>query len=370
MGLQRPVWTVCFGLIWVIIAIGAIVMHVALSDLVPAFQALPGNLALGFNEVFGFSQLTTEAANMKASAVKAIEKCSLTDAASYCQRQQAGLTKCTIPGADTTKKDMNAEKDEIVAAFDRGLEKIIKVGTDKYFGMEAFEQAAGKLTNIKDELDKVDANGPCCATTELFCEMRKNSDELSKMGNEINNMIDTFVKNDAVKVFEAQVGNLMGLHALPYVLVLSTTFFAILWYKNGACCCCSHGSCLQVVLLIVPQVLLWLVSFVIMTVFTGIGWAFTFVVLPMQIESFNGSPTLADLLDHIHAEFRGFWDLVLAPLVSGLDTFRTASTIFSLACVFVIVYSCCFCCRRPYGSGEKPASENKADDSKEDSTVV
>merc|ERR1712232_261822 len=107
------------------------------------------------------------------------------------------------------------------------------------------------------------------------------------------------------------------------------------------------------VLFIAPQVLLWLVSFTIMTVFTVVGWAFTFILMPMQIPAFKGSPTLADLLSHIHAEFSGFWDLVLAPMVKGLDTFRTASTIFSLACVVVIVFSCCFCCRRPYGTGEK-----------------
>eukprot|EP00928_Gymnodinium_smaydae_P018323 TRINITY_DN1697_c0_g2_i1.p1 TRINITY_DN1697_c0_g2~~TRINITY_DN1697_c0_g2_i1.p1 ORF type:complete len:375 (+),score=89.53 TRINITY_DN1697_c0_g2_i1:61-1185(+) len=345
-GMIRPAWTIAFAIIWVIIVIGAIIMHSALASLVPALQGLPAGLDEGFNVVFGFDQLVTQSENMKTSSTNAIEKCEA-DAETYCNAQR----ECNGIGANRVQKDMNTEKDEIVAAFDKGLEKIIKIGTDKYFGMDSFQDAASKLTDIRDELDSLDANGPCCATTKLFCEMRKNSDELSKMGTEIRNMIATFTQNDGVVMFEAQTGNLMALHALPYVLVLSTVFFAVLWYKNGACCCCSNGSCIQVVCLILPQVVFWLVAFVIMAIFAGIGWAFSIVILPMQMPGFKGEPTIADLLDHIQTEFSGFWDAVFADMVDGLQEFRTASTVFTVACILVILYSCCFCCCRPYGTG-------------------
>jgi len=187
--------------------------------------------------------------------------------------------------------------------------------------------------------------------------MYKSAEELVGMAKNVTGEIDKMIEDPAVKEFQKNADYLKFLHALPYILVLSTLFFVVLWCKNGACCCCKNGTVLQCCCIVLPQALLWLVSFVIMTIFAAVGYLVQYVLLEQKVDTFEGEPTVGDLLDHIQNFYAEFWELVFKELVDGLEQFRLASTIFVVACIIVVIYTCCFCCCRPYAVNKAEAEE-------------
>jgi hypothetical protein len=269
------------------------------------------------------------------------------------------MDACSKPGANMDKTDATDEVAAISAAFDKGLSKIMKVGSDKYLGLPDFKDVSEKLGVISDDLAALDVKGECCGTNQLFCSIRDQANNLAGMGTTVNDAIDDLIDNDMTKLLKENASYLQAVHALPYILVLSMVLFTLLWWKNGACCCCTNGTCFQTGCIIVPQVILWFVAFGIMAAFTVVGWAVTIILLPMKTpeDLFEGRPTFKELLNHIQETFTEFWDIVLADLIASMDTFRTATTIFTFACIFIIIYACCFCCCRPYATGEKSGEE-------------
>jgi len=352
MGMKRPAWTLCFGVVWLLLLIAVIMMHAALGKVNPAIQDFPANLVKGFMEVFGFNDLQALARSVETQSTGALNMCSFTPSTTACGLYNP-TAECQLPAGQQTV-DTSTYKNAIVAAFANGLKKIETVGNDKYFGTPDLASAAGNIGTIETEMDKIPAGSTqCCVVVPVYCEIYKSAETLDSSYNSIKAEIDKLTTGDAIDSFNKGAENLKYLHILPWILVLSTVFFGCMWFKNGACCCCSNGSFMWCCLVSVPQAITWLLAFILMTIFTGIGFAFGPVVLNTELPDFKGNPTVGTLLDHIQAAFPRFWEIVFEELVSGLDTFRTASTIFVVICMIIVVYSCCFCCCRPYGVGDK-----------------
>lgn len=354
--MERPAWTVCFGLIWATIAVGAIICHLAVAKVTPAIAELPERLVYGFDNVLGLGTLAKEIKNVEAEAEKIITKCSLTvaECPRFLAQDATTLIKCrAAPDTDST-----AAKTNINAAFGRGLSKIEKLGKDKYFGVAKLAEVGGYLDEVEGELNKAPDNGDCCTMTAVFCVIHDKAEVVYSEVQEVEAQIDAIISSDAIKDFEEQASKLAYLHALPYLLVISTLFFSCLWFKNGACCCCKGGSMLDCCGPILLQSIFWLISFIIMTIIAAIGWVVQYVIMEAVIPAqdpkiFVGEPKIGDVLDHIKDVFPDFWKYVFDGLVEGLEMMRTAATIFVVVCLVVAVYSCAFCCARPYPVEEK-----------------
>jgi len=357
MKMQRPAWTICFGVVWLLLLIAVIMMHAALGKVVPAIADFPDNLVKGFMVVFGFEDLQVLSRDIKSNAQGALNLCNFTASTTSCNLYNP-QTECLTPGGQTSV-DTTQYKSTITGAFAGGLTKIEKVGKDKYFGTEDFASASGDIDTISAELDKISGSMQCCAATPVYCEIWKSAQILDTSYVSIKTEIDKMTTGDAIDTFNNAAKNLKFLHILPWILVLSTLIFGVMWWKNGACCCCSNGTFMWCCLVSVPQAVTWLLAFILMSIFTGIGFAFGPVVLDLKVDEFKGQPTVGTLLDHVKDTFPEFWAIVFEELVSGLDTFRSSSTIFVVCCLIIIIYSCCFCCCRPYGIGDDKANDGR-----------
>jgi len=350
--MKRPVWTVCFGIIWVIIFIATILMHVSLGQAVPAIENLPRNLIDGFMEVFGFSHLQRLAQAMETSSETAVAKCSFVISDSTCAAAKSNPQGSLGNAVCQQQVDATSEVNAISNALSSGLAQIRKVGTDKYFGQPAMADSAAKIDTITSEIASIGSSTECCVVVPAFCTIWESAKRLEEGYNTVKAEIDKMAGGKEVTDFENYASYLSILHILPWLLTLSTTFFACMWYRNGAWCCCSNGSVKQCLTMGLCQTIFWILAFIVMIVFAGIGYAFTAFALEQPIDAFQHSPTGAQLLDHIQTEFPQFWDTVFADLEAGLLLFRTSATIFVLACLIVLFYSCGFCCCRPYGEGD------------------
>merc|ERR1712187_1077968 len=158
------------------------------------------------------------------------------------------------------------------------------------------------------------------------------------------------------------MGNLKWLHAVPWLLFISSFFFMAMWWTNGACCCWSNGSLFQSLAFGLPQTIFWLLAFVLNMIFAVIGWAWSAVIMEQEATMFKGNPRVGDLLAYIQSTYPQFWSIAkFDELEDGLSLFRTATTIFVLCCVLMSCYSGCFCCLRPYPKRECPGPIGKTD---------
>jgi uncharacterized membrane protein len=347
--MERPAWTVCFGFQWLMIAVATIIMHVSLIQVIPAVQDFPDNLVEGFMVVFKFNQLRTLAEDVKTDSESALALCDVVPATVGTRPAAcASPTSALSTQVCNRQVDISTQRDGVSGSLGSGLSMIQTVGNDPYLGTPDMNAASTQITSIQNEVDGLQSTVECCAAVPAFCAIWDSGDELYNMYQTVQAEIDTFTTGEAIEQFNEYAGYMRYLHALPWVLTLSTVFFAIMWIKNGACCCCTNGSFLQCLCLALPQSIFWFLAFIIMAIFAAIGYAWQFVVLDQTVSDFNGEPTVGQLLDHFQTAFPEFWDLVFKDLSEGLALFRIAATIFVIACLIIAIYSCCFCCRRPY----------------------
>lgn len=247
--------------------------------------------------------------------------------------------------------------DAIMASYEASFKNFTTIAEDPYLGIDEFGEARDTCNEIYDELMKLkDASkDSCCAQIPLYCN-------LYALGKGINGLVDTcmdgvddLTSSEGVELFNTYAGLLNALHGLPYVVVICMLFYTALWYKNGNWCCASNGKFLDFACIILPQILFWLVSVVIMAIFTVLGWGISVLFNVYEIKSMPGNPTFQDLIDHIAETYPYFWGLVVGDLLSGLEFFRYAVTILFLVSFWILFHSCCFCCCKPYKSEDTKA---------------
>jgi hypothetical protein len=256
------------------------------------------------------------------------------------------------------KVDSSEYVDSILLSYENSLSKLVRLADDKYLGTAEFQEASSTSKDIKRQVEEVRevANGECCAQIPLYCNLY----DLGKTVNGLTEMaqagVDAISENEGVVMFEAYAGYLNGFHALPYDMVICMVFYTILWYKNGNWCCCQNGKFIDFCCIILPQTLFWIIGTVTMAIFTVLGYAITIIFDVTQIYDLPNAPTIQELIDHISEEYSTFWDLCFKDLISGMEFFRIATTIFFLVAWLIFWHSCCFCCCKPY-----PMEDGKAE---------
>lgn len=351
--MQRPCWTIAFGIICLLVVPGAILTHMSLSELIPEISDLPANIVTGFDEVFKFAYLKKDSNIVKTSASTALSKCNVVSAAVTCP---------TKPQPDPTQlsqqKSINAAeaKAAIQNAFAGSLAVVNKIANDKYFGTKDLQGTADRLNKITMEMNKVSSTMKCYVAIPTFCAIFVAADGIVDGMAQVNKAIDTFKDSDQVKMWDDYKGLLPFLHAFPYVIVLSLLFFGIFWWRGGVCCCCRGGTkCGTFALL--PSILLWLVSFVIFLVVLAVGVSVKYFAKEIAVPVLKGEPKLNLAIKHIQANYPGFWNVVFADMETGLDELLLASYFFVGAALLQFVYSMlelCCCPYRKKADAEKP----------------
>lgn len=333
----RSTWTGCYVLTWAFWLVGVVVCHIAVSNLIDPIKELPANVRIGFYQELRFDHLVDDSQAVKEQSLKALQMCG----ASAGQCQDGNLPEQPVPQTN----DTSAPKTAILGAFNRSLRTIEKVATDKYLGTAELQSTADNLRDITEQLDNLDTD-QCRATNEAYCSIYLAAEGLVTGAQQALDEVDSIINSKEIQDFEDNSDRLVYLHGLPYLLLVSMLFFFCFWRKDAACCCC--GGSFVGCLLMVAHMILWLVALIISAVIVGAGLGYGKV--PM--EKLEGDPTVEEVIDHIEANFEGFWKIVIVPLESPLSQFFTANLIFLLVCILISIYGLCTCICRPYADKE------------------
>eukprot|EP00928_Gymnodinium_smaydae_P080117 TRINITY_DN63898_c0_g1_i1.p1 TRINITY_DN63898_c0_g1~~TRINITY_DN63898_c0_g1_i1.p1 ORF type:complete len:412 (+),score=82.10 TRINITY_DN63898_c0_g1_i1:70-1305(+) len=329
--MERPCWTITLALIWILTVPGILWTHIALSSLIPGLTDLPANIVKGFDDTFKFASLEQGSEDIKSAALAALSKCSATP--------NAGCNYPT-PVSLGPKKDVKAEKDTIVAVFDQSLTIVQKVVNDKYFGIDDLQETADNLNDIKKEVEDAPDNMECPVVEKTFCEIHNQADKIKDGLGQVNDALASFKDNDLVKSWKDYAGQMVALHALPWILVIGNCFLMIWWYKRGQCC--PWALCL------IPFTLLWLVNFALYVVILAAGVVIMYGADQVPMDMLKGKPTLDLLITHIKTEFADFWNVAFAPMVDGMMSLWNASCFFVPVILLIMFYTLFMCCCRPY----------------------
>jgi len=357
-GVCAIICTVFLGICWGLTVFGMFMCHVAIAKVVPPLQNLPKNLETGFYNVLKFDQFDADALAVKTKSAEALGVCDFNtincnlDTACPQQTFQTGCKPSPVP--TNREESTQTQKDAIVASFSRSLNTILTVATDKYLGTAEMNDAAGQMQTIITQVNDVDGTqSPCIASNELYCGIWLNADELTKGTAEVKREIDKLNSGQNVKDFEEYSGQLINLHALPYVLVLAMVFFTLFWWKDAACCCCG-GSCCGAILGVVFAIF-WLLYFIISVIIVAAGYLARNELGKVELPELKGKPTIAMLMTHLETEFPEFFEIVFKDLIDGLNLVYSAFIIFLFTCIIVLFYSFILCCVRPYTKKQQDA---------------
>jgi len=351
--MQRPCWTIAFGIICLLVVPGAILTHLAVAKLIPSISDLPVNVAKGFDEVFKFAYLQQDSNTVKTSCASALSTCGVMNAAVQCPANPTSPLQKTASGA-------GAAKVSIQSAFKRSLTIVNKIAGDVYFGTPALKDTADKLSAIVQELDKISPTMKCYEAVPTFCSIYTSADGIVKGMAQVDTAINTFKKSDAISTWNDYKDFLTFLHALPYLTVLSLLLFAIFWSRGGVCCCCRDGTKAGTCALI-PSILLWLASFVIFGVVLAVGVAVKLFADKFEVAVLVGKPTMEAVIIHIQTNYADFWRVVFFDLEEGLDQLLLASYFFVGASLLQVLYSGLEMCCCPYRKKAEKAAPGAAD---------
>jgi len=347
--MDRPVWTIGFFAIWILLIPGVILTHWGVSSVIPPISDLPDNVVKGFDEVFKFKYLEEDSKKIVSTAGAQVEKCypgGLKKAAVVCPSQ---AYKADMQGFQQSGSTMDAiqAKADINKIFQTSLDVVNRIANDKYFGNDDLKSTGEELTKIKSKVEEVPDTPPCTVGVPAFCEIYLSGDSIVGGMSQVNEAINKFKDSDIIKQWDEHKSLLTFLHALPYFMVLAMVFFSVFWLRGGICCCC-HGGTKCGTFALLPMIVLWLASFVIYLIVLAVGMVFTVGADKIEVPALKGKPTLKESIDHIQTAYPEFWKVVFADLSDGLDSLFKASWVFTIVAIFVFFYACCECMCRPY----------------------
>lgn len=343
MAMERPAWTVCLMILWILILPALIFTHVSVGKLAPAVGDLPSNLAKGFDIVFGFASLQADSMSIQTAANAALAKCGRAPAPGGC-----------ASSTDQNTQDVTAEKDTIAAAFQNSLNTIGRVTNDKYLGTDSFQSTNTNIQTMLNEQAKLSPTMPCAAIVSVYCQMHSSATAIINGIGQVNAQIATFKSSDIIKSWEDNKQFLSFLHALPYFLIIGMLFFTFFWYQGGVCCCCRKGTksgCFALPCF----ALFWLTAFVIWAIIGGLGTVLRMTSDKIEVPVLKGKPNLHEVTKHFEQNFPKFWDTVFKGLYEGCEMILPCAWLFFFVIVCIFFYSCCLCCCTPYRGPDEDA---------------
>jgi hypothetical protein len=349
---NQKIWSGCYVLTWILLFIGLLVYHLAISSVYPALADLPDNLRAGFYIIFKFDYLEADSLSVKQQAAAALLECDITP------------TMCeNLPTPPVTKTSTTStHKASIVASFDNSLNVIKDIGNDPYFGVNALVDVSNDLVQITNDLEGVQAvDAPCVGSNQLYCNIYTSSTQIVQSTSSVTAELDKFIDSEQVREFKNHSDKLAFLHALPYVMVISGLFFLCFWVKDGTCCCCKGGSC-SGCLLVIGHFLFWLTFFIINTIILVVCYAIMNFQGEINLDVLNGKPTIEVFLAHLKTRYPAFWAKVFADFEEGGLFLYQACILFEIVCIVLPVYGICMCLCNPY----KPSDDKVVDVSSND----
>lgn len=340
--LTQICWTSLYLVTWMMLALGSLIYHIAIANLVPTMTDLPDNLKAGFYEVFKFNNMESESLVVKSQSSYALTKCGLT-----------ASTQCsTMPNPSPMDRSSvtAAEKTKIVAAFTSSLTPILNICRDKYFGTPDLQGTAQSLEDMLGNITAVNSAGaPCIGTNVFYCNIHSSANMVVDQVSTVTTQIDAFIESDMVKTYKDNAGYLKLLHALPYLsLGPAALFFFCFWMKAGTCCCCRGGGWKSCLCFLIPHGIFWLLFFIINTILVALGIVVKYGQDRIEIPVLVGTPTLDVFVQHLQTTYPDFWDLVFKDMVASLDFMFSAFLMYEIFAIVILVYGLCMCCCRPY----------------------
>lgn len=351
--MERPAWTICFVLIWILVAPGLLLTHYSVGQLIPAISDLPTNVITGFNAVFRFAYMEQDAKDIQASCTTVLTKCQVLSPNTTCPNSVL-YPAVTAPGQNV-EVDTNISKAAILKSFDNSLSVVKRVTKDKYFGTPGLNETAAQLDQLTKYMGEIDPVMKCAVAVPVYCNLFNSANEIVKGMGTVNAEIDKFKKSDMIERWDENKSLLVVLHGLPYILVAGMLFFSLFWLRGGVCCCCRGGTKTGFCLFF--YVLLWLLSFTIYFIVCAAGAAIKYGADRINVPILKGNPTLKDAIDHIQTQYPEFWGVVFEDLAAGLDLLLSSAFWFVIAALLIALYSSCLCCCCPY---RKPADKESS----------
>lgn len=359
MAIQKPAWVGSLALIWIIVIPGIILTHMALAELEEPLKELANNIVKGFDEIFKFEYLEEDAEKVEKSSADAVAKCG-ENATIVCPQIKSGTPPTGI-ATNTLVINTTQEKNDISAAFDHSLTMVKKIASDKYFGLDDFDDTEKALTEIQTITDQLPTSTPCNAAIPAFCETFDSAKDIVGGMDEVTEAIDSFKDSDIIKNYDSYKHYVNLLNALPYFMVIALLFFTY-FFKQGAACCCCHGGTVRGSLMLFPCAICWLIAFVIWAVICGAGIAVHVLQNDIEVSALKNNPTVKEAIDHIQTEFPEFWDVVFADLEDGLKEIYFASWFIIVTAILILLFTCSVCICHPYrDSGDKAATAENAE---------
>jgi hypothetical protein len=371
MAMERPCWTICLFILWGLILPALIWTHVSVAGLLPGIKDLPSNIIVGFDDIFGFSRLETEAGNIRTASDTAIAMC-------YCGVTKCSSTQCLLSSTalvqavvqlpvGTTNPatvDTTQQKNTINAAFASTLNQVDRVVSDPYFGTSAFASTASNLQTVQNEINNnlQNAVGPCSAIVPTYCRIRDSADAIVRGIGTVNAEITKFKNSDAIKMWKDSSDLFVTLHAMPYTLVAMMALFTLFWYVNSAVCCCCEGgkggSKVCICLIAVPLMFLfWLFTMIMWGIVVAVGAVLSFPLekaKDAKIDFLNNDPSLDTICQHLATKFPAFWSKTFKDIYEHLPGVYRCGIVFVIVAISICIYSLCACCVRPYQKKDEP----------------
>lgn len=251
-----------------------------------------------------------------------------------------------MSGSRQAEINTTTQKQAIVRDFGNSLSTVKKIANDKYFGTEQLSDTANSLDNMTSRINEINPVMKCYQAVPVFCGIYESADAIVNGMGVVTKEIDAFKNSDIVKRWDDNKGNLMILHALPWLLVIGLVFFSIFWLKGGVCCCCRGGTCTGFFLIF--YALLWLLSFIIYFIIGVIGLLLKYAANKVEVPILKGKPTLEEAIAHIKVNYSEFWNVVFADLEDGLSLLLDSACFFTVAALLIMLYSLFLCCCCPY----------------------
>jgi len=350
---ERPCWTVCFVLIWLVAGPGLLLTHVSVGKLIPAISDLPSNLIEGFDAVFKFAYMEKDAKDIKSSATVVLTQCAVATPAETCL-DSTQYPNQELPSQSETV-NTTASKANITQSFNNSLQVVERVAKDKYLGTEGLNETVTNLNTLQEYMRQINTSMKCYVAVPVFCNLFNAANGIVDGMAQVNTEIDKFKKSDIVTRWDEYSSLLVALHGLPYILVMGMLLFSLFWLRGGVCCCCRGGT--RTGFCLIFYVLLWLVSFVIYLVVGAVGVTIKYGSDRINVPVLKGNPTLKDAIEHLQTDYPEFWAVVFEDLEKGLDLLLSSSFFFIVAALLIALYSACLCCCRPY----RPKEDLKQD---------
>eukprot|EP00440_Ansanella_granifera_P037991 gb/GFBE01041220.1/.p1 GENE.gb/GFBE01041220.1/~~gb/GFBE01041220.1/.p1 ORF type:complete len:382 (+),score=67.50 gb/GFBE01041220.1/:1-1146(+) len=334
---------------WLLLISLTVWHHVIISDLVHSVSGFCETWQSGFHSLLGFGSLVPDTRQIQSSALIGLEDCG---AYNFTQNE----TFCT---AEAAANMTGSQSLRVHRAFPDSLESVGQVARDKYFGNSpAFSVLAQDLDSINSSLAAFGAepgNNSCQKTALVNCRIFWAAERILSRSDEVEKDVQVLIGYDAVVAMDKHKDMLLGLHAMPYYLILfwlcvqvmrnrlrkstaqvvaevtgdserstkSTGIILSFWCQLG--CCLLFAS--QVVFILL------LCSF--------------FILLSdgIEVAEFHGSPSLTELVSHVETEYPDFFSASFAPLLGSLSRFfwalLTMGVTGLLGCMFSISICCC-----------------------------